>query len=304
MKNILIIGASLVVLGIMFVAAGYFLAGRNLAGFNSKNNHYEKKTYECEGDIDSIKVKESSDHLTVFSGDVDKVTVTYFDRKNEELYDIDENGGTLTVTRNSNKGFHFFEIDFTDKSTVITLPKEYNGKLDLHTSSGGMEINDVTAADIIAENTSGSMKLRNVTGDAISVENNSGGIRLENITSGSDLTVGNTSGSVAFENVTSGGDLKIKGSSGGIRIDNLSAEGDIDIVNSSGSIKFESLSAEGNINLKNTSGGIKGTIKGNRSDYKISSKTTSGGNNLTESDSGSKELNAETTSGGINIDFE
>ena len=248
MKNILIIGASLVVLGIMFVAAGYFLAGRNLAGFNSKNNHYEKKTYECKGDIDSIKVDESSDHLTVCSGDVDKVTVTYFDRKNEELYDIDENGGTLTVTRNSNKGFHFFEIDFTDKSTVITLPKEYNGKLDLHTSSGGMEINDVTAADIIAENTSGSMKLRNVTGDAISVENNSGGIRLENITSGSDLTVGNTSGSVAFENVTSGGDLKIKGNRSDYKISSKTTSG--------GNNLTESDSGSKELNAETTSGGI------------------------------------------------
>ncbi|MCR4656143.1 MAG: hypothetical protein K5770_07950 [Lachnospiraceae bacterium] len=68
-----------------------------------------EKTYVCKGDTDCIKADESSNHLTVCSGDADKVTVTYFDRKNKELYDIGENGGTLAVSENSTGDFPSYE---------------------------------------------------------------------------------------------------------------------------------------------------------------------------------------------------
>lgn len=283
MKNVLIIGASLVVLGIMFIFGGYMLAGRNLSGFNSKNNNYVERTYECMGDIDSIRVEERSEHLTVKSGDVDKVTVSCYDNKDNEIYNIEEKDGKLSVIKTEKKGFHFFEIDFTDKSTVITLPHDYKCGLDLNASSGGMDLTDITGSDIKIRNSSGSIKISNTTGDSLSAENTSGSITLENVTSGSDITVSNTSGSIKLENVTADGDVNAGGSSGSIKLDNLNAAG--------------------NINIKNTSGSIRGTIKGKQSDFKIKAEVTSGSCNLANSDSGSRDLNIKTTSGSIKIDF-
>ena len=284
MKNVLIIAASLVVLGIMFIVGGYLLAGRNFTGFSFGNDTYAEKTYECSGSIENINVNERSDHLTVESGDVDKVTVRYNDRTDKELYNIKEDGTKLIVERNDEKDFHFFEFDVAEKSTVITVPREYKGGFELHTSSGGMELNNITAAGLTAENSSGSIKLDNVTADSVKVHNTSGSIKLENVTSGSDISVENTSGSITLTNVTADGDLNAKGSSGGI--------------------KLESLNASGNINIKNTSGSIKGTIIGKEEDFKIKADVTSGSCNLTDSDTGSRELNVETTSGSINIEFE
>lgn len=283
MKNILIIAASLIVLGIMLMIGGWLLAGRTPAGFNSKNNQYVEKTYECKDNIDNIILKESSTHVTVRSGDVDKVTVDYFDNKDRELYDIKEENGTLYFTRNSEKSFVFFSIDLTEKATVITVPRDYKGALDLNSSSGGMELNDLTGSDIKVENTSGSIQLEGITGDTVSVKNTSGSIRLENVALGTDMSVENTSGSIKLNSVDAGGSISIKGSSGGIRLDSLKAGGDI--------------------NIKNTSGSVKGTIIGKESDYKVNAEVTSGSCNLENSDSGNKELNVKTTSGGINIEF-
>lgn len=283
MKNVLIIGASLVVLGIMFMVGGYMLAGRNLSGFNSKNNNYVERTYECKGDIDSIRVEERSEHMTVKSGDVDKVTVTCYDNKDNEIYNIEEKDGSLAVIKNEKEGFSFFEIDFTDKETVITLPRDYKGSLDLKASSGGIDLTDITGTDIKIENTSGSIKISNTTADSLSAENSSGSITLKNVTSGSDISVANTSGSIKFENVTADGDVKAKGSSGSIKLDNLNAAG--------------------NIEINNTSGSITGAIKGKKSDYKIRAEVTSGSCNLDNTDNGSRELNVKTTSGRIDIEF-
>lgn len=77
----------------------------------------------------------------------DKVAV----QENKEYFCLEE----------EKKGFHFFEIDFTDKSTVVTLPRDHKCGLDLNASSGGVELTDITGADIKirAEVTSGSCNL-------------------------------------------------------------------------------------------------------------------------------------------------
>lgn len=264
MKNILMIGITLIIVGVLLMTGGYMAAGRSLEGFNSKNNHYVERSYECSGNISSIKVEENSNHLTIISGDADKISVSCFDRENKELYDIKEEGGVLVVKRNENKDFNFLNIDFTDHTMVVTVPRDYKGDIDAVVISGGMD-------------------LTNVCGNAISVKNTSGSIKLENVTSESDISVENNSGSIKLINVNAGGNLNAKGNSGGISLD--------------------SLNSEGNINIKNTSGSIRGTILGKESDYKIHAEVTSGSCNLNNSDSGSRELNVKNTSGSIKLEF-
>ena len=283
MKNLLIVALSLIVLGALLIFGGYQLAGRRLEGFNSKGNEYVEKSYECKDDVDSVMIKEKSNHVIVQSGDTDKVLVTYYDKKDKELYNIREEKGKLSVVRNDVKEFNFFMIDFTEKATVITLPEDYEGELDLHNTSGGFEIHDVAGSTVNVENTSGGIELDNVKGEAISVKNSSGGIRLNDVESDTDVNVSNSSGSISLASVTAGGN--------------------VDAGNSSGGIKLEDLKAGGNINLRNTSGSIRGTIVGNKSDYKIRSEVTSGSSNLDDSDSGNRELNAKVTSGSIKIEF-
>ena len=101
----------------------------------------------------------------------------------------------------------------------------------------------------------------------------------------------------------SGSDIDVENTSGSINLVKVSAEGNISAHNSSGGIKLEDLKAGGDINLSNTSGSIKGSILGKQSDYKIRSEVTSGSSNLSNSDTGSRELNAKVTSGSIKIEF-
>ncbi len=283
MKNLLIAAGALIVLGIVFIFGGYLLAGMRLEGFNSKGSEYVQKSYECKDDVYSVMLKERSNHVIVQPGDTDKVLVTYYDKKDKELYDIKEEKGKLSVVRNDNNDYVFFRIDFSEKATVITLPKDYKGELDLHNSSGGFEVRDVAGSKVDVGNKSGGIELENVKGEAVNVQNSSGGIRLTNVESDTDVNVLNSSGSISLTAVTAGG--------------NVNAE------NTSGSIKLDDLKAGGNINLSNTSGSIRGTIVGNKSDYKIRSQVTSGSSNLDDTDTGSRELNARVSSGSIKIEF-
>ena len=98
--------------------------------------------------------------------------------------------------------------------------------------------------------------------------------------------------------------MKFNNNSGVIKLERVDAGGEIFAKNTSGGVHFDSLKAAGNLTFESNSGSVKGSIVGKESDYSILSKTTSGGNNLTDSRTGSKELNAKTTSGSIKITLE
>ena len=264
MKSTTATALVMIAIGAVLLGVSYVMVGGDVKGFNSMNNKYIEKTYTCESEIDSITIKEQSGKVVLKSGDVEAVTVSYSDREDESVYRISEENGKLSVIHDEKFSFRFFNINFTERVMTVTVPKSFKGGLDIANSSGSMHLTDIT-------------------GESVAVKNTSGSIHLTNVTSGSDVTVENTSGSISLENVDAQGDVSVKGVSG--------------------SIKLSGLKAGGNITLKNTSGSIKGSIVGKESDYSIRAKVVSGSTNLTNSEGGSKELNASTTSGSIKIEF-
>lgn len=250
--------------GVLLIAAGFIMVKGDVTMFNSKNSRYVEKFYDCRDKITDISVTESSGTVVVQAGDVDHVSVSYHDREDDPLYEIEESNGRLSIRRKKNEGIFFFNLDFTRRETVITVPEELSGSLDLKNSSGSIRVKDVAAGEVILKNTSGSIK-------------------LEDVTSEGDLSVKNTSGSISLKNTEAG--------------KAVSAE------NTSGSIKLDDLKSGSDIRLDTSSGSIKGTIVGKESDYRIHASVTSGSCNLKDSDEGDKELNARVTSGSINIRF-
>ena len=192
------------------------------------------------------------------------VALSWKDKEKESLYDISESDGNLTIERRKDEGFHIFQIDFTDRKMVITVPEDFKGYLNV-------------------TNTSGTVQMDNIDAEQVSIKNSSGSIKLKDVSVEGDLGVKNTSGSVKLTDVEAGGNVKAE--------------------NTSGSIKFENLKSGGDISLETTSGSVKGTIDGKESDYRIRSSVSSGSCNLKDSDEGDKELNAHVTSGSIKINF-
>ena len=264
MKGTAIAAFMLIVVGVVLTGAAFMLVHGDITKFNSLSEHYVEKSYTCTDDVDSISIDEVSGSVEFVSGDVDKVSVTYFDKEDESVYEIQESDGKLSIERKEERGFHFFLIDFSEHLMTVTVPRDFCGELDVRSTSGSIRMNDITGKIITAKVTSGSVK-------------------LEKVTSESDLTIQSTSGSISLTDVVAGGNVSAKLTSGGIRLDNLKADGDI--------------------SLEAVSGSVKGTIAGKESDYRIHAGVTSGSCNLKDSDQGSKELNVKTTSGSIKVEF-
>ena len=339
-------------IAIICCLAGLFLMLMTFIFFKNKSiqlwsgkggTQFVEKTFECSGKIDDIDIDITSDPVKVVKGNVSTVKVEYVEVPGRFEYEIDESGSKLSIKYKKIKNFSLITIGINDTTMLVTVPKDYDGKLKIKSSSGSIRMEDLSLTsaeavntsgsiritkcdvkdDIYTKNSSGSINFSGVTGADITATNTSGGVRMENVKASGKIEVESTSGSVRFDDVkaednfsakaTSGSvklekvkcnDLTLKSNSGSIRLNDVKAEGSLEAKNSSGGIHFDALEVGKDISLSATSGSVSGTLIGSEDDYSIISKTSSGSNNLTDSRNGSKSMDVTTTSGSIKIQFD
>lgn len=231
MSRITKIGLILIGAGILLLGLSYLLVGGDWTGFNSKGTEYVAKSYESSSQINEIVIDESANEVEIKTADTDKVTIEYFDDPERPMYELTEKNGRLEYKRSGRGSFKLINIDFSaiDRKSVVTVPEDYDGILDIDLSSGSITVDGVSAGKLIVGNTSGSIEINDVS------------------VSG-DVDLGNTSGSIEFTNLKSDGDMEIGNTAGSI-------EGTI-----AGKMSDYSISTSvtaGSCNLSDTSGGSK-----------------------------------------------
>lgn len=340
--SIICVGAGLILIGL-----GIGLVKGDFMKFNGKSTqgNWVNATYECSSNIDHVDIDERSEATKVVTGNVDKPVISYwYYEKEADRVEITEKSGTLHFERKDRKEFSFGPIvsfNVQDTCTLVTLPRDYKGKIEvtassgsvfaegisndddirLEASSGYVHAESINCKDFELKASSGSIKAEDIVADGeAKLSNTSGSISAKKMSIKDDFSVKNSSGSIKLSEVTCK-DLNAENTSGGVRLDSVTAK-KASLQSSSGSVKFEDTTFE-KITAKTTSGGvhfedltsdeielrahsgsIRGNIKGNENDYSIISSTGSGSCNLSDSRNGSKKLDVSTTSGGIHISFD
>ena len=271
------------VIGLFLLGISLIIAGGKFSKYNSKNVlALDKKQYVASSKIKEIEVFETSDNVEIVSGNVKAVTVDYYE-SSEKTFTIEEKGNTLVVKRDEKNEIFSFGIDFNDYRVTITLPKDFNGDVNVQSTSGNINVSDVSIQNLTACHTSGSTNFTNINVD-------------------DEIYTSSTSGSIKYDNVTAG-TISIQSTSGSIGLDNIETESEVNLLATSGSIRFDNLKLSGDLSVITTSGSIHGTINAKESDFTITTSTTSGSSNLTSSSGGKQNLTAMATSGSINISF-
>ncbi|MCR5249594.1 MAG: DUF4097 domain-containing protein [Lachnospiraceae bacterium] len=285
---------------------------------------YVKREYECTGSVEQVEIVSASDAIYVTSGDVTRVTLSYWECPGTHEYDLREADGKLVLAfrdgGNILDGMHHI---FRQTPIEMILPASFAGSLDLGCASGETELNVVNAdklkigsasgrvrvADVSCRGevnigtSSGAVELQNVTGADFVVSGKSGAVRMDGIRALGRIESGLVSGSVSMTNVSAAGDVSVDSRSGGIKLESVSTEASLNASTVSGSIHCASLRTGGDIGLSSTSGSVKGTIIGREGDYAVSAGTVTGSNNLNNSEGGSRSLSVNTVSGSIDIRF-
>lgn len=303
MKKIYWIAGLCCLAGVVSLGISFFMIRGDFTKLNSRNvGPAEERVYESTMDITKIYIRDYSGAIKIKGGDVNKPVVEYCESKSHK-YTITEEDGVLNVEKNKDVKMLYCSLDFNSYELCVTIPKDYEGMLDVQNTSGSINVSDVRSKELSAHNASGSICLTNVSVDGdVRVSGTSGGIKVEKVTCGNGL-VKNTSGSIKLSEVMSDGNVTTENSSGSITLNYVTADGNVTTENTSGSVRFEKMSTKGDIRMSNTSGSIKGSIVGDESDYSITAINTSGSCNLNNSTSGSKELHVENHSGSIKIEF-
>ena len=324
MKKKLLIAGGCSLAGLLLMIVAFIAARGNLAELSTRNVQAVQKEYECSTDIIKIDADITSDNLEIRTGDVEYISVSYYDRPGYNEYEITESGDSLGIRY---VDLHPIEVmtidlDLEDKPVIITVPESFSGKvnissssgsiiaesinvssLDLKNTSGGIRINDVDiATDAKLSNTSGKINVENLVCKNLTASNTSGGISIKSVTVKEGARLSTTSGTRYMEDV-SAQYLECDGSSGSLKAVNVTVLYSFSSSTSSGSVTLDRVETGNSIKITASSGDVRGTIVGNEDDFNISIDTSSGSSNLSDSSDGNKKLTISTTSGSVNIDF-
>ena len=268
--------------GIILIGLGFVLTGGNMKTFASKktNAQHIKYDYECTGKITAVDMEELYEDAIITTGDVKNATVTYYVYDGQDEVSVKESNGTLSFTRksidNSTFKIQFFNFDFESTKTVITLPKDFEGPVKAHATSGSIDV-------------------KNLKNSSLDVKTSSGSSRVENIEKSDEVPIQSSSGSVKAANIVSTGNFTITSSSGSNKSSSIKCK-DFSANASSGSVTAEDIECD-NLSAKSSSGSVKvanATVKNT-----LETGATSG--SVRVSDSSATDLKGQTNSGSIHF---
>ena len=284
---VLIIAVVLVVVGFVMAAIALVSADFDWRRLSVDGEAVERRFDAEASEVRSITVREFDKSVILEPSDDGRVHVIYFETKTES-YSIQNNDGNLHIKmETSRRWYNFIGISIERQpTTIIQLPTEFLGDVDLGTKNGEVEAGGLTVKGSLALST------------------NNGRILAESLTVDGDFNAETDNGRITLEKVTIAGEAYAKTSNSGISASNVAARV-LTLHTSNGSVSLSGVDVKEKLDCNTSNGSIRGTVNGKMSDFRITSKTSNGKNNLpTSSSEGYKELFVKSSNGSIDVSFE
>ncbi|MDR1002850.1 MAG: DUF4097 domain-containing protein [Oscillospiraceae bacterium] len=333
----LVIAASLVGLGLVICGITVLVVGGDFSKLNT-GDEFTKMTYSISAsDITSIVLKDQNRNVKLVPSEKDTIDITYYDNE-KEYYSFKRNTEELDIEFDTNKTVNNsflgiglnFEV-FSDRTVVISIPKEHYPQVNITTSNGKITAENLGfTADTAFSTVNGKVEITDcVFIGSLSVQSKNGRINLKDVLSHKTIDVSTTNARINLEGVNAYEQLKLETTNAPVEMISCESEdisvtttnNSIDVINSSctglgvcrlttsnGSITFDRFN--GSLVCRTTNGKIIGTLTGLSEDYDILSSTTNASNNLPNVQSGIKSdgvvtpsLDVKTTNGAIWVDF-
>lgn len=307
------IAIALIGAGVLVFAAAFALGGFSLKGMGGS---YTQTPYRPDEDFDRVEIRDDMAQVHILPAE-DGVCSVLCDEEREGSYTVEIEDGVLRVRR-ERKWYEMISVHFAQPEVTVLLPEARYRSIDVHTASGGIEVENLEADELKLRSTSGKVSLEGVNAEALEAKSSSGNLKTEDCRLTKEATLHTTSGRVCIENVEADG-LRVESTSGGIEIDGLNAA-NLEAESTSGRIRMSDSTVAGRAELHTTSGGVQleradagefeihttsGGVKGSvRSDKLFDVKTTSGSVDIPPSIRDAGAFIASTTSGSVRITVE
>lgn len=223
-----------------------------------------------EVELIDINLKEIDVIINFVEGKQIKVVKPNTNKESGELVKVKQDQSKLIVERKKTYFMSDFSELFTTKAVQINIPKSFQQKLVIETSSGDIEIqNSGEINQLEITTSSGDVKLESVSADC-KMEATSGTISIDQLI-GTKHEINTSSGDIQIQQGK--GDLILTTYSGDIVVGQIQGDGSIEAL--SGDIEIEKAILEGDLTVTTASGEI--CIKvSNEVDTHAEIKTSSG----------------------------
>ena len=306
---VVIINASLLLLGGVLLGLGILLGGKTSFSFNLNDKEFIEPVYvDNSFDLDdfssmNIDIKraklyiEESDKcgieyhvledlvpeinvenekLSVVQKDNNFIPVNILTIQEEQYIKIYATKDQIADIQSSSGGVEIKNVNIDGKilsqSGSLSIDGSEADSLDIKVSSGRTTIDNVKYDSIKCDQSSGKLILQNVEADTLDVKSLSGGIDMENVTA--ESIVGNsTSGGAGFTNVNAK-KVNMEVTSGSFKMDRCEI-GELNAESTSGGVKAEESKID-NADLDVSSGGINFNLIGDVNDYDFDLNVSSG----------------------------
>ena len=306
---VVIINASLLLLGGVLLGLGILLGGKTSFNFDLKDKTFIEPVYvDNSFDLDdfssmNIDIKmaklyiEESDKcgieyhlledlvpeinvenekLSVVQKDNNFIPVNILTIQEEQYIKIYATKDQIADIQSSSGGVEIKNVNIDGKissqSGSLSIDGSKADSLDIKVSSGRTTIDNVKYNSIKSDQSSGKFVITNAEAGTLDVRSVSGGIDMENVTA--DSILGNsTSGGVGFTNVNAK-KVNMDVTSGSFTMDNCEIE-ELIAESTSGGVKAEDTRID-NADLDVSSGGVNLNLSGDVNDYDFDLSVTSG----------------------------
>lgn len=301
MKKHMTFGALLLLVGVLVFTWTLSLMGWDITKL-STTEAYVERTFTAESNDQDITLEDKDVPVIVKPSRDGKIHITYMERDNH-LYEIEEGSG-ITIKKFVKSKLSLFNIDFYEASLVIELPKGYAGSLDLRTGNAPITIAAISADRIDAKTSNSPIVLKDNRGlTQIKARTSNGKIVLSSITVRGNVDCMTSNGSIQLSDITADDITGVTSNASAVAVDVI-ANGDLSLKASNAKIKVDGITAGRRIELESSNGNITGHIRGDESEYAITSSVTNGSNSLpNETTGGDKTLDVSMKNGSIEIDF-
>lgn len=251
-RRVIRMAGALLGIGLLIVAGAFAVSGFNPLELSRRVSGYEERTKDFVGEFSGVRVQDVDADVRIVPSESGRCSVHY-DETKRSTYHIEIVNDELVIERERDWR-DSFGIFWSAPKLTVYLPRAAYEAVNVHTVSGGIQIEGIECAELNIDVTSGGIRLTDVR-----------------VFSGPDFRMLDSGSSNA-------GCLSARTVSGGIRLDGVDAER-LDLHTVSGGIKgtlrsgkvFEASSVSGRVRVPESTPGA-GLCK---------ASTTSGGISIT-----------------------
>lgn len=255
-KGWIIAATALTVSGILIIAGALAAVGFNIKKLSTVE--YTTVTEKITADFDSVDIDITTADIELIHSDSKECKVTFYEPE-KVRFSAEVKNKTLTVRcEDSREWYEYINFDLSFPKITISLPKAEYQLIDIHTTTGNIDFNNLKAKSIDFKTTTG-----NIRTDAVSVAGNTdletttGNVRLKDTVISGSLHIDCTTGNINFDR-SDAADIYVETTTGNIKGTLLSDKvfstdtntGDIDVPNDGSGGKCKIETTTGNISIE------------------------------------------------------